>query len=311
MGRRIGRGGRGMSSPLQRAAEAALERLGSVARTQLFQDRADYRAPPGDPGLFGPDSLTWRVHANPVVLAVGGVAAVVLQLAEPRIRTGVWEHSDFRQDPLGRMRRTAQAAMLVTYGSSAAALQRISMVNLMHRRVTGLTPDGLAYDASNPELLRWVQSTASYCFLKAHIRYAEPDMSAADQDGYYVEAAKVGMRFGATRLPQTAEEAERGLLAMRPRLHAHPIVHEFLALVSGASSLGPTGIPLQAALIHASVALLPGWLIEALNLKRARFRTAASEQMLALLARAAAIVPNEIVREARARAGAAHYRGVT
>jgi len=65
--------------------------------------RVDYRRPIGDPGFFGPDSVAWRVHANPVALAVGGVAAVILELAEPRVRSGVWEHSSFRTDPLGRI----------------------------------------------------------------------------------------------------------------------------------------------------------------------------------------------------------------
>src|SRR4030095_5892246 len=83
--------------------------------------------PAGDPGLFGPDSMAWRVHANPVALAVGGVAAVILELAEPRVRSGVWDHSTFRTDPLARMQRTGEATLITTFGPSAAAEARGAM----------------------------------------------------------------------------------------------------------------------------------------------------------------------------------------
>ena len=72
----------------------------------------DFASPPGEPALVGPDSVAWQVFRNPVALFVGGVAAVVLELAEPRVRTGVWEHTSFRERPMERLRRTAQAAML-------------------------------------------------------------------------------------------------------------------------------------------------------------------------------------------------------
>ena len=79
---------------------ALIARLADRAGRSLFAapDLAatDYGAPMGDPGLYGPDSMAWRVHANPVTLAVGGLAAVILELAEPRVRTGVWEQSIFR-----------------------------------------------------------------------------------------------------------------------------------------------------------------------------------------------------------------------
>jgi uncharacterized protein (DUF2236 family) len=58
--------------------------------------RVDFRQPAGEPALAAPDSVSWRVFKNPVSLFVGGVTAVILELAEPRVRTGVWEHSSFR-----------------------------------------------------------------------------------------------------------------------------------------------------------------------------------------------------------------------
>ena len=143
----------------------------------------DYLNPPGDPGFFGPDSMAWRIHANPIALAVGGVAAVILELAEPRVRTGVWEHSTFRTDPLARMQRTGEATLITTYGPTAAAQVRIDMVTRMHARVGGTTPEGLAYQALDGELMTWVQVTASWGFLNAYHRHVAP-LSRAEQDRY-------------------------------------------------------------------------------------------------------------------------------
>jgi uncharacterized protein (DUF2236 family) len=199
------------------------------------------------------------------------------------------------------MRRTA-AAMLVTYGPTAAVEERIAAVNQMHARVAGATPDGRPYAAADPELLDWVQLTTSHGFLNAHRAYVEPGMTPADQDRYYVEAAAIGARFGASDLPLTAADADRRLAAMRPKLQPHPIVHEFLHLVSTASPLGRAGRPLQPALIDAAVALLPSWVAADLAIRRPPLRTAASERLLTGLARMAERLPNQIVQQAQARA---------
>ena len=98
------------------------EALRSGPRLQVMSGgRVNYLEPKGDPGLFGPESMAWRVHANPVALAIGGVAAVLLELAEPRVRSGVWDHSTFRTDPLARMQRTGEATLITTYGPTTAA----------------------------------------------------------------------------------------------------------------------------------------------------------------------------------------------
>ena len=62
----------------------------------------DFLSPPGEPAYARPDSVQWRVYKNPVALALGGVCAVLLEFADPRIRSGVWDHSVSPKDPLGR-----------------------------------------------------------------------------------------------------------------------------------------------------------------------------------------------------------------
>src|SRR5438105_10441733 len=86
----------------------------TLARLYAPAGRApeDFSRPAGEPALTAPDSVSWKVCKNPVVLFVGGVAAVVLELAEPRVRTGVWEHSSFRERPLERLQGTALATAM-------------------------------------------------------------------------------------------------------------------------------------------------------------------------------------------------------
>ncbi|MCI3134170.1 oxygenase MpaB family protein [Phenylobacterium aquaticum] len=268
-----------------------ISRLADRAARALFAapglPEADYLSPMGDPGLYGPDSVAWRAHANPVTLAVGGIAAVILELAEPRVRTGVWEHSIFRTQPLLRLKRTGEAAMVTTYGPTEAAERRIAMVARMHARVGGTTPEGQAYQALDPELMTWVHVTAGYGFLNAHLRYVEPDMSRADQDRYYAEGRKVGEAFGARDIPGSVGEVADYMAAMTSRLRRHPILGEFLGLVGQASPLGRTGRPLQGALVQAAIDLTPAEIAARLGVTPGRGATTALVRVLAKAALAA------------------------
>ncbi|WP_312165424.1 oxygenase MpaB family protein [Phenylobacterium sp.] len=285
-------------------AAGPVERLAGALDRRLFgPSRIDYSRPKGDPGLYGPDSMAWRVHANPVALAVGGVAAVILELAEPRVRSGVWEHSTFARDPLTRIRRTGEATMITTYGPTAEAQARIAMVARMHQRVSGSTPDGEAYHALDPELATWVHVTAAYGFLEAYRRYVDPAVSRADQDRYYAEGAAVGRAFGALDPPTSVAGVERALQAMRPRLAPHPIVTQFLGIVRRTSPMGPVGRALQPLVVEASLDLLPPGIAHQLGLRGSPSRLAAANLALRAMAAAARLAPGDIPRQAHARMG--------
>ena len=159
--------------------------------------------------------------------------------------------------------------MVTTYGPTAAAERRIAMVARMHARVGGTTPEGRAYQALDPQLMTWVHVTAGYGFLNAHLRYVEPDLSAADQDRYYAEGRKVGEAFGARDIPGSVGEVADYMAAMGPGLAAHPILGEFLTLAAGASPLGLIGRPLQRRLIRAAQNLIPTPIAHQLALARA------------------------------------------
>jgi uncharacterized protein (DUF2236 family) len=218
--------------------------------------RVDFRRPAGEPALVAPNSVSWRVFKNPVCLFVGGVCAVILELAEPRVRTGVWEHSSFRTDPLPRLKRTGLAAMVTVYGARSTAEAMIAGVRRMHERVAGDTPAGAAYRASDVELLDWVQATASFGFLEAYHAYARP-LSAADRDRFYAEAAPAAALYGAVGAPASVAEWEAQLAAMLPKLERHEIVFEFLALMRRTAILPVPLRGLQGALIRAAVAITP------------------------------------------------------
>jgi uncharacterized protein (DUF2236 family) len=229
--------------------------------------RVDFRQPAGEAALAAPDSVSWRVFKNPISLFVGGVTAVILELAEPRVRSGVWEHSSFRTAPLPRLKRTGLAAMVTVYGARATAEKMIAGVRRMHDRVTGDTPAGAAYRANDVELLDWVQATASFGFMEAYHAFARP-LSDADRDRFYAEAAPAAALYGALGAPASVAEWEAQLAAMLPKLERHDIVFEFLELMRRTAILPAPLRGLQGALIRAAVAITPPQVREVVGLGR-------------------------------------------
>jgi uncharacterized protein (DUF2236 family) len=218
----------------------------------------DFASPPGAPALFAPDSVTWRVMKNPVALIVGGIAAVLLELAEPRVRDGVWNHTSFKRDPLTRMRRTGYAVMVTVYAPADAARAMIANVNAAHARISGEN-----YRADDPELLNWVQATATYGFLKAYRRYAR-ELSRDERDRFYAEAAPAAALYGAVGAPTSDAERRALFAAMRPKLERSDVIFEFLEILSRARFL-PKPAP-QGAFIAAAIKLLPAWTRDLLEL---------------------------------------------
>lgn len=247
----------------------------------------DFLNPEGDPGLLGPGSVGWKVSANPISSAVGGIAAVILELSEKHVRAGVWDHSTFKVDPIKRMERTGMAGACVTYGPTEVAQTTFDRVTRMHERVTGTTHDGDPYEAMNPELLTWVHVTAAWGFLNAYIRYVDPKLSTEDQDRYYREGEVLGKGFGAQWVPTSKAEAEAYMAEMTPKLYANETVQEFLALVRDATPLGAAGKPMQRLITQAAIDLLPKNLQEQCGVQVSPFVRPTVRPMVRALAGAA------------------------
>ncbi|NML15951.1 oxygenase MpaB family protein [Azohydromonas caseinilytica] len=250
-----------LPAPLQRRVEvvvrAMLEPAGLPA--DLFA------SPRGEPALSAPDSLAWQLFKNPAALFIGGVAAVLLELAEPRVRTGVWEHTRFREQPVQRLQRTGLAAMLTVYGPRSRTEAMIAAVSRRHMAIAGSTPTGEAYRASDPELLEWVHATASFGIVEATHAYVRP-LSVAERDRYFFESRTAARLYGAPGVPASQAELDALLAAMAPRLEGSATVFEFLHILARAPALPAPLRPLQGLLVRAGVEIVPGWLRERLGL---------------------------------------------
>jgi uncharacterized protein (DUF2236 family) len=219
----------------------------------------DFSSPPGDPGLFGPDAVCWKVHADFTSMMTGGVSALLLQALHPLALAGVWDHSTFRTDILGRLRRTATFVAGTTFGSRADALRLIERVRTIHAGVTGVAPDGRPYRASDPDLLTWVHVAEVSSFLAAHLRYLNPRLPEAEQDRYYAETARLAHLLGATEVPASRAEVAAYFTAMRAELVASERTHEVIRVLFDAPVAKPALRPAASLILHAGVDLLPPW----------------------------------------------------
>lgn len=213
----------------------------------------------GDHGLFGPSSVTWRVHSDFTTMMIGGLSALLLQMLHPRVLAGVWDHSNFREDPLGRLRRTAQFVSGTTYGSTPHAIALIERINAIHDRVRGHLPDGTPYSARDPELVTWVHVTSATSFLRAYVRYRDPFLSFADRDRYLQEMSEIARRLGAITVPVSLNQCELYYEDMRPQMRFDLRTREVArALLSPRPSrLAPRLFRTVSS--KAAIDLLPGW----------------------------------------------------
>jgi uncharacterized protein (DUF2236 family) len=148
-----------------------------------------------DTGLFGPDSVAWRVHSDPTMI-IGGMRALLVQALNPRAMAGVEEHSAYRDDPWGRFQRTAGFVMTTTYGTTAEALAAAAKVRRVHLRVVGTDPaTGDHYTAGDPDLLAWVHNVLASSLLSTTRRYGG-GLSRADADRYLSEMVRMAELVG-------------------------------------------------------------------------------------------------------------------
>ncbi|WP_232491797.1 oxygenase MpaB family protein [Novosphingobium kaempferiae] len=241
------------SNPVKRAIRRKI--------VEIFNDRERGEAPVvrSRNALLAPTSVAWRVHGDVASMMAGGIASLLLQMLHPGVLAGVWDHSNFRTDMHGRLRRTARFIATTTYADRSEAEAMIRHVRSVHDGVKGHLPDGAAYEANDPMLLAWVHVTETRSFLDAWIRYGEPWMSRGAQDRYFAEMAVIGRALGAEPLPRTRAEADRMIADMRPALRADARTAEVARLI-----LRPVATSRLAAVpgklaAQAGVDLLPPW----------------------------------------------------
>jgi uncharacterized protein (DUF2236 family) len=244
--------------------------LAPILRT-LAADRLpfeQYTDPPGDPGLFGPGSVTWRVHADPSML-IGGLSALLLQTLHPLAMAGIAEHSNYREDPLGRLGRTGSFVTGTTYGSTETAERLIRLVKRIHRKVRGTAADGRRYSASDPDLVTWVHVTEVFSFLRAHQRFVPFPVRGELADRYYHEMATVAERLGAIDVPRTRAAMRAHLREMRPQLEVSEQTLDAVGFLTAPAPdpLNPLLAGAHQVVVQASVGLLPAWARQMLGMR--------------------------------------------
>lgn len=223
--------------------------------------------PTSDEALFPKDSPIRMVHADIVAMMVGGVRGLLLQMLHPHALQGVLDHSNFRTDMHGRLRRTARFIAVTTFGHRDDAMAAVDRVNRIHAKVGGTLPDGTAYSATDPRTLAWVHVAEATSFLAAYLRHVRPDMPGSEQDEYYRQFAVIARALGADPVPIDRREAEAIFRDLRSDLTASPAAHEIAQLVL---TQKPAGSPpaVQALLGAEAVALLPPFARSMLELER-------------------------------------------
>lgn len=245
----------------------------------------DYDAPLGDPGLFGPDTVTWKVHADFPGMMAGGLGALMLQSLHPLALAGVWDHSDFRNDTLARLRGTIAFVARTTYAPEAVAEQAIERVRAIHREVHGTAPDGRPYSAEDPRLLTWVHSAQAWCYLRGYQAYCYRGVPRTMQDRYLRETARVAEALGARDVPKSIAELEDYFREVRQELVYDDRTRQVVAVLNAIRLPIPLSGLGRGLFLGAGAALLPEWALTVMGRPLPmRLRDRAAARSLKLIA---------------------------
>jgi len=243
---------------------------------------------PGDPGLFGPESVTWRIMSDCSTF-VGGVRALLVQAAHPEVAAGVGDHSSYRADPLGRLSRTASYVTATAYGSLPEVDNAVGLVQRLHRPVAGTSHRGRSYSAGDPTMAAWVHNALVDSFLVAHRTYGPKRLTDAEADAYVAEQCLLGRRMGADPLPDTAVSLQRWLVE-HPSLGASPAGTDAIGFLSG-PPLAPL-VRMAYRIIHdAAAATIPDPILEVLDVRPPRGSVARGHMLVRFLRAALGFSP--------------------
>lgn len=248
------------SIDLANGTQSPFRRFASSDRLLEFE-RGD--SPSDDLGYFGPDSVTWRIHAHPIVV-VGGFRALMIQALHPLAMAGVAQHSDYAQNPLNRFRRTAQFMHHVVYSDTQTARDAAAHVNKVHKYIRGVDPvTGRNYDANDPELLLWVHCVAAHSCITAYDAFVR-EIEPAERDRFFAEQVALAELVGVPRelVPDSAAAYREYFQRMLPSLCLSRAAADTIRFVSRPNmrlvkpSDWPFAINLKFA-GHAAVTLVP------------------------------------------------------
>ena len=262
----------------------------------------------GDPGLFGPGSATWEIIGD-VSTFIGGIRALLMQAAHPEVVAGVFDHSRYREDPLGRLSRTSNYVTASAFGSTAEVEYAVSMVRRAHRPIQGSSHRGRSYTAETPELAAWVHNALTDSFLTTYRWFGARPMSEAAADRYVREQTELGSMLFADPLPETAHELSEWL-NHHPDAEPSPGMHEAVSFIQS-PPLDPTVKAGYKVMYWAAAATIPRRTRALLGIRRypgavtlgrlitryLRWALGASPSWLLALVRAGAPIPDGVFKQ--------------
>jgi uncharacterized protein (DUF2236 family) len=214
-----------------------------------------------DQGLFGPQSVTWRVVGHQASL-VGGLRSLIIQSLHPLAMAGVADFSDYRRRPLQRLQRTARYVAATTFGTTEQAHEAAAMVRRVHKRIHGVDPvTGREYSADDPATQVWVHTVEMHSFLAAYRAFAG-GISDEEADRYFAENVQVAELLGTPRelVPASAAEVREYFVSVRPELRMSDAARDAIRFVLqpplGSRDLLPLQLPMRI-LSNAALALVP------------------------------------------------------
>ena len=263
-------------------------RLDAYAQT-LSQSKGmhfDFARPVGEPALIAANSVAWQIFKNPLTLHIGGISAVILELAEPQVRDGLWQSPTFRTDAPERLKALALAKMIAVYGAKSAAERMIDGTDQGISRKSAVLPKGRAHLADDPILLDWVQAASSFSAIEAYHRYVRP-LTDADRNAFLAEGQCVAQLYGAKSAAASLDDLDLLFDVMRNRLVKSAVIHDFLDTMQHVRSLPAPLRPLRGIFVKAAIDVLPPWVRDRLDLWSHWSLSSTERRIINTLARAA------------------------
>ena len=239
----------------EKDGESRLEMMAPLAQAYVrsVQER------PADGGLFGPQSLVWRVHRDRS-FPVAGMRSLMVQALHPLAMAGVAQHSDWKRDPFGRLTATSGYVLTVTYGDTAAARAAAARVRAVHTHVRGTDEvTGLDYSAADPELLLWVHAGMVDSILTIVQRYGR-GLDAAEADLYVAEMVPFAEIVGVpAEMVPTSVKALREYLESVDLRQATPAARDAIGIVLDPPGLTDDFRELWHDIGQVAIGSLPAW----------------------------------------------------
>ncbi|MEY3362731.1 MAG: hypothetical protein RLZZ538_274 [Actinomycetota bacterium] len=247
---------------LNAALDTVRESLGKALRDRVAGPNGEQRMMqlmnPSAPRWFTDDRPIRRVHAD-AAMFIGGLRALLVQSLHPLAMAGVAQHSDYRNDPWGRLQRTADFLATTSFGPADEAQRTIDVINRVHERVVGVASDGRPYSARDPHLLRWVHIVEIDSFLAAHQRFGEFPLDTKGCDEYVRDTAFIARKLGVPAPPESVRALRDQISSYRAEIHGTRESRDAMRYLLFEPPLPPVARAAYSLLVAATLSTLPRW----------------------------------------------------